>query len=143
MATALDTLKKDLSSNPRTWLVTGAAGFIGSHLLETLLKLNQTVVGFDNFSTGHRHNLEQVREAVSDEVWTKNCKFIEGDITNLEACKQAAKGVDIVLHQAALGSVPRSVADPLATNAANVTGFMNVLLAAREAGVKRGSLRFF
>ncbi|WP_269801888.1 SDR family oxidoreductase [Zobellella maritima] len=126
---------KKLEAYPKTWLITGVAGFIGSNLLETLLKLNQAVVGLDNFATGHKHNLDEVQGSVSTEQWTRFC-FIEGDIRNLEHCQQVCQGVDYVLHQAALGSVPRSIADPITTNAANITGFLNMLVAARDAGVK-------
>lgn len=129
-------IQQNLKENPRSWLVTGCAGFIGSNLLEALLKLGQTVTGLDNFSTGFQHNLDQVQEAVAPEAWQKFC-FIEGDITNAETCAAACKGQDYVLHQAALGSVPRSVADPLTTNENNITGFLNMLAAARDAGVKR------
>ena len=125
---------QDLIRNrPRTWLVTGAAGFIGSHLLETLLKLDQKVVGLDNLSTGNRDN---VKEAVSTRHW-KNCNFIEGDIRSLDQCRRACRSVDVVLHQAALGSVPRSVADPIGVNENNVTGFLNMLVAAHGTGVSR------
>jgi UDP-N-acetylglucosamine/UDP-N-acetylgalactosamine 4-epimerase len=119
-----------------TWLVTGAAGFIGSHLVETLLAQHQHVVGLDNFSTGHRHNLEQVRESVGAEAW-RRFRLLESDIVDPQACRLACEGVDLVLHQAALGSVPRSLADPQATHAANATGFLNMLVAARDAGVRR------
>jgi UDP-N-acetylglucosamine 4-epimerase len=129
-------LSDQLAAQPRTWLVTGSAGFIGSHLLETLLRAGQKVVSLDNFATGHRHNLDQVREAVGAVAWA-NHRFIEGDIADLATCAQACSGVDIVLHEAALGSVPRSIADPLNTHRANATGFLNMLQAAREAGVKR------
>ncbi|MFZ9407508.1 MAG: SDR family oxidoreductase [Burkholderiaceae bacterium] len=125
-----------LPASPRVWLVTGAAGFIGSHLVETLLSLNQTVVGLDNFATGHRRNLESVQAAVSPTQWAA-FRFIEGDIRDASVCAQACAGVQIVLHQAALGSVPRSIADPITSNAANVTGFLNMLVAARDAGVQR------
>ena len=134
--TAYHLLQAQLPAQPQTWLVTGVAGFIGSHLLETLLGLNQRVVGLDNFATGHRHNLDAVQRTVGDAAWA-NFNFIEGDIRNLADCQRACTGVDRVLHQAALGSVPRSLADPITTNAANVTGFLNMLLAARDAGVKR------
>ena len=134
--TAYAQLQQSLVQQPRTWLVTGVAGFIGSHLLETLLGLGQRVVGLDNFATGHRHNLEQVRALVGEANWS-TFKFIEGDIRNLSDCQAACQGVEFVLHQAALGSVPRSLADPITTNAANVTGFLNMLVAARDAGVKR------
>lgn len=125
-----------LAAEPRTWLVTGVAGFIGSNLLETLLKLNQRVVGLDNFSTGHRHNFDEVQSIVSPEQWT-NFRFIVGDICNLADCKAVCQGVDYVLHQAALGSVPRSIADPITTNANNINGFLNMLVAARDAKVRR------
>jgi UDP-N-acetylglucosamine 4-epimerase len=131
-----DRLDAELRAQPRRWLVTGAAGFIGSHLLEALLARGQSVVALDNFATGHRANLEEVRAAVGADAWSR-CRFIEGDIRDLATCQQACVGVDIVLHQAALGSVPRSLADPLATHAANATGFLNMLVAARDAGVQR------
>ncbi|NNM06135.1 MAG: SDR family oxidoreductase [Gemmatimonadetes bacterium] len=118
------------------WLVTGVAGFIGSNLLEALLAMNQQVVGLDNFSTGSPDNLEQVRSAVSPNTWP-NFRFIEGDIRDLETCREAVAGVDHVLHQAALGSVPRSIADPIGTNQANVDGFLNMLVATRDEGVNR------
>lgn len=127
-------VKNDLIGAPRTWLITGAAGFIGSNLLETLLKIDQTVIGLDNFATGHQNNLDEVRSEVSPEQWAR-FHFIEGDITNLSDCQKAVHGVDHVLHQAALGSVPRSIADPLATNTANITGFLNMLLSSRDAQV--------
>ncbi|WP_168400098.1 NAD-dependent epimerase/dehydratase family protein [Acinetobacter indicus] len=128
------TVCEQLQQAPKTWLVTGVAGFIGSNLLETLLKLNQKVVGLDNFATGHQHNLDEVQSLVPPEQWA-NFKFYEGDIRNLEDCQKACAGVDYVLHQAALGSVPRSIADPITTNAANITGFLNMLVAARDAKV--------
>src|SRR5829696_871228 len=121
-----------LKEQPRTWLVTGAAGFIGSNLVEALLNLDQWVVGLDNFSTGYLHNLDQVREGVSGERWSRFA-LIEGDIRILEDCRIACKQVDYVLHQAALGSVPRSIEDPVATNETNVTGFLHMLVAARDA----------
>jgi len=123
-----------LQAAPKTWLITGVAGFIGSNLLETLLRHGQKVVGLDNFATGHRRNLDEVAQRVAAEQW-QNFHFIEGDICNLDDCRTASVGVDYVLHQAALGSVPRSIADPLATNEANISGFLNMLVAAREAGV--------
>lgn len=123
-----------LPSQPKTWLITGAAGFIGSNLLEHLLKLDQRVVGLDNFATGYQRNLDEVRSLVSAEQWAR-FQFIEGDIRNPEDCARACEGVDYVLHQAALGSVPRSLNDPITTNAANITGFLNMLVAARDAGV--------
>ena len=128
--------KRSLSSSPRTWLVTGVAGFIGSNLLQTLLTLEQTVVGLDNFATGHRHNLDEVCGLVGEARWG-NFRFIEGDIRDIETCRKAVDGVDYVLHQAALGSVPRSIEDPLTTNAANVTGFINMLVSAKDAAVDR------
>lgn len=128
-------IKEQLLAQPKTWLVTGVAGFIGSNLLETLLKLNQTVVGLDNFATGHQHNLDEVKSLVSEAQWN-NFTFHQGDIREYSDCEKAIKGVDYVLHQAALGSVPRSIADPLTTNAANITGFINMLQAAKEQGVK-------
>lgn len=129
------TICEQLKQNPKTWLVTGVAGFIGSNLLETLLKFDQTVVGLDNFATGHQYNLNEVQNRVTPEQWA-NFKFYEGDIRNFEDCKKVCAGVDYVLHQAALGSVPRSIADPITTNAANITGFLNMLTAARDAEVK-------
>jgi UDP-N-acetylglucosamine 4-epimerase len=134
--TRYEQVQEQLINNPKTWLVTGVAGFIGSNLLETLLRLNQRVVGLDNFATGHQRNLEEVQGVVSPEQWEK-FKFIKGDIRNLADCCIACDGVDYVLHQAALGSVPRSVTDPIATNSANVTGFLNILVASRDAKVNR------
>jgi UDP-N-acetylglucosamine 4-epimerase len=125
-----------LAERPRRWLLTGSAGFIGSNLLETLLRCGQQVVSLDNFATGHRRNLEQVREAVGDSAWA-NHRFIEGDIADAALCRAACDGVELVLHQAALGSVPRSINDPLATHRANATGFVNMLVAAKDAGVGR------
>lgn len=124
-----------LVASPRRWLVTGSAGFIGSHLLQTLLELGQSVVSLDNFATGHRRNLEEVRRLVGEEAWARH-EFIEGDIVDPATCAQACQGVNVVLHQAALGSVPRSIAQPLATHAANATGFLNMLVAARDAGAR-------
>jgi UDP-N-acetylglucosamine/UDP-N-acetylgalactosamine 4-epimerase len=129
-------IKQHLQGNQRTWLITGVAGFIGSNLLETLLKLGQKVVGLDNFSTGHHHNLDQVKAVVTSAQW-QNFQFIEGDIRNLKDCTTACSGVDYVLHQAALGSVPRSLEDPILTNENNITGFLNMLVSARDAQVKR------
>jgi len=120
----------------KTWLITGIAGFIGSNLLETLLKHDQSVVGLDNFATGHQKNLDEVQSLVTAEQWQR-FRFIEGDIRDLAACKQACESVDFVLHQAALGSVPRSIENPVATNANNIDGFLNMLVAARDANVKR------
>lgn len=127
-------LCEQLASSPKKWLITGVAGFIGSNLLETLLKLGQTVVGLDNFATGHQRNLDEVKSTVSEEHWS-NFSFIEGDIRDYDTCTKAVENVDYVLHQAALGSVPRSIADPLTSNAANVSGFLNMLQAAKEANV--------
>jgi UDP-N-acetylglucosamine 4-epimerase len=129
-------LLKQLSQSPKTWLITGAAGFIGSNLLETLLSLNQGVVGLDNFATGHQRNLDEVQTLVTPTQWA-NFSFIHGDLCNLADCQKAVNGVDYVLHQAALGSVPRSVADPITTNATNISGFLNMLVAARNAKVQR------
>ncbi len=134
--TFYETVKNELLSNPRNWLVTGCAGFIGSNLLEVLLILNQRVVGLDNFSTGYQHNLDEVRKNITEEQWN-NFNFIRGDIRNLEDCRKACKGVQIVLHQAALGSVPRSIEDPINTNANNIDGFLNMLVTARDSGVDR------
>jgi len=131
-----DTVKQELLASPAVWLITGVAGFIGSNLLETLLCLNQKVVGLDNFSTGYRHNLDKVQYELSTEQWG-NFTFIEGDICSLDDCRRACEGVDYVLHQAALGSVPRSLEDPIRTNASNITGFLNMLVAARDAQVRR------
>ncbi|MDD1965643.1 NAD-dependent epimerase/dehydratase family protein [Pseudomonas putida] len=130
-----DEVLKSLASEPKKWLVTGVAGFIGSNLLETLLKLGQTVVGLDNFATGHQRNLDEVKSQVGPEQWG-NFTFIEGDIRTLDDCHRACASVDYVLHQAALGSVPRSLNDPITTNATNIDGFLNMLVAARDAKVK-------
>lgn len=133
-------LQKYLKDNQNTWLVTGAAGFIGSNLVEKLLTLNQKVVGLDTFDTGYQHNID---EAISDanqiagEDLTDNFKFIHGDIRSLQDCQLACKNVDYVLHQAAIGSVPRSIEDPIYTNEANINGFLNMLVASRDAKVKR------
>ncbi|GFE58645.1 SDR family oxidoreductase [Geobacter sp. AOG1] len=136
MSSVYEVLKQELKSNPKTWLVTGCAGFIGSNLLEQLLKLDQAVVGLDNFVTGKRRNLDEVASLVSKEQWAR-FRFIEGDIRDLATCREACSGVDYVLHQAALGSVPRSIDDPITSNASNVTGFLNMLVAAKDAGIKR------
>src|SRR5690606_27708903 len=128
-------LLETLPTNQKTWLITGVAGFIGSNLLEHLLKLNQKVVGLDNFATGHRHNLDEVKTLVTKEQW-ENFVFLDGDICNLQDCQKACEGVDYVLHQAALGSVPRSINDPITTNTTNISGFLNMLVAARDAEVK-------
>jgi len=130
-----ETLTRHLSSKPYTWLVTGAAGFIGSNIVEALLRLDQIVVGLDNFATGYRRNLDEIRDQVSGRQW-KNFHFLEGDIRDFSTCVSACKGIDHVLHQAALGSVPRSLAEPCLTNSVNVDGFLNMLVAARDAGVK-------
>jgi len=129
-------VKKELSDKPKTWLITGVAGFIGSNLLETLLSLGQKVTGLDNFSTGHQHNLEQVKNSVSAENWSR-FTFIEGDMRDLDTCHRACTGADYVLHQAALGSVPRSLEDPITTNQNNIDGFLNMLVAGRDAKVDR------
>jgi len=131
-----ETVQKQLQDAPKRWLITGVAGFIGSNLLETLLELGQQVVGLDNFSTGHRYNLTQVQGTVTPEQWQR-FTLIEGDIRDLAACQKACSGVDYVLHQAALGSVPRSIEDPILTNENNITGFLNMLVASRDAQVKR------
>lgn len=134
--TAYENLVSTLLSQPQTWLVTGVAGFIGSNLLETLLKFNQQVVGLDNFSTGYQHNLDEVRSLVSSSQWA-NFRFIQGDIRQLADCYAACEGVNYVLHQAALGSVPRSLEDPITTNSTNIGGFLNMLVAARDSQVKQ------
>jgi len=148
-----ENLKTKLEADPKIWLITGVAGFIGSNLLETLLKLNQRVVGLDNLSTGYQHNLAEVQKVLSAERWV-NFNFIQGDIRNIDDCRQAMKwndlskksplpyqniphSVDYVLHQAALGSVPRSIADPITTNQTNIDGFLNMLVAARDANISR------
>ena len=131
---AYEKIKKSLISEPKTWLITGVAGFIGSNLLEELLLLNQKVVGLDNFATGFQHNLDEVQGLVNKDQW-QNFTFIEGDIRNLNDCQAACIGVDYVLHQAALGSVPRSIADPINTNDTNISGYLNMLVAARDAKV--------
>jgi len=145
---AYETLKQQLQVQPKTWLITGVAGFIGSNLLEALLKLNQRVVGLDNFSTGHQRNLDEVQTLVTPAQWA-NFQFINGDIRNLNDCNRAmnwttessalspqSTAVDYVLHQAALGSVPRSIEDPITTNQNNIDGFLNILVAARDAKVR-------
>ena len=128
-------VRTHLRSHQYHWLVTGAAGFIGSNLVEALLALGQRVTGLDNFATGYRHNLDQVR-AAAGAGWA-NFRFIEGDIRDAAICREACGGVDFVLHEAALGSVTRSIEDPLSTHATNVTGFLNMLVGARDAGVRR------
>ncbi|MCW5619761.1 MAG: SDR family oxidoreductase [Burkholderiales bacterium] len=129
-------LLSTLLSTRYRWLVTGGAGFIGSHLAETLLQFGQHVVTLDNLSTGHRRNLDQVKSAVGSDAWQRH-RFMEGDIRDLHTCRSACMGVDFVLHHAALGSVPRSIADPIEANEANVSGFLNMLVASRDAKVKR------
>lgn len=129
-------VRRHLRTHRYHWLITGVAGFIGSNLLEALLALDQRVTGLDNFSTGYRHNLDQVRESVGPDAW-RSVRFIEGDIRNLRDCHQACREVDHVLHHAALGSVSRSIEDPILTNDSNVTGFLNMLVASRDAGIKR------
>ena len=136
MTSKYQKLQAHLKNKPSTWLITGVAGFIGSNLLETLLKLNQRVVGLDNFATGHQRNLDEVKGEVTTDQWAL-FNLIEGDIRRLQDCQQACKGVDYVLHQAALGSVPRSIEDPIATNQTNIDGFLNILVAARDANVER------
>ncbi len=133
---AYEKLQSELKASPAKWLVTGVAGFIGSNLLEELLKLDQSVVGLDNFSTGKQANLEEVSELVSPAQWSR-FRFLEGDLTDLATCERACAGMDFVLHQAAIGSVPRSLLDPLRYHHSNVTGFLNLLVAARDARVKR------
>ena len=135
MSKSYENVKGRLRAQPQTWLITGVAGFIGSNLLETLLKLDQQVIGMDNFSTGYQRNLDEVRLLVSPDQWNR-FRFVEGDIRSIEDCRKACNGIDYVLHQAALGSVPRSIEDPLLTNACNIDGFVNMLVAARDAGVK-------
>jgi UDP-N-acetylglucosamine 4-epimerase len=134
--TEFERVQIELRSDRGTWTVTGAGGFIGSHLVETLLSLDQTVVGLDNFSTGKRENLDDVRASVGEARW-KRFSLVEGDIRDPESCAQACEGADYLLHQAALGSVPRSIADPATSTAVNVDGFVNMMVAAREAQVRR------
>lgn len=141
MPTAYEILLARLSTEPKVWLVTGVAGFIGSNLLEALLKQDQIVVGLDNFSTGFQYNLDEVQTLVSPQQWAR-FNFIKGDIRNIEDCNRACDGVDFVLHQAALGSVPRSLADPITTNSANITGFLNMLVAAKDANSGKGVASF-
>ncbi len=128
--------REHLEGRPYRWLISGVAGFIGSHLLETLRQLNQQVTGLDNFMTGHRHNLDQVRGVVGPAAW-RHFDFIEGDIRDADACRRASKGADFLLHHAALGAVPRSLSDPVLSNDVNVGGFLRILTAARDAGVRR------
>lgn len=135
MTTKFEQVKQQLIAQPKTWLVTGCAGFIGSNLLEFLLKHEQKVVGLDNFATGFQHNLDEVQGVVSAEQWSR-FRFIEGDIRDLKVCQEAVKGVSYVLHQAALGSVPRSLNDPITTNAVNIDGFLNMMVASRDEEVE-------
>ena len=138
--TKYEQVQNYLKDNQKTWLVTGVAGFIGSNILEKLLTLDQKVVGLDNFETGYKHNIDEaIQDAchVSGKNITDNFKFIEGDIKSISHCEQACVGVDYVLHQAAIGSVPRSIDDPMGTNAANIDGFLNMLLASKNANVRR------
>ncbi|HEY2952230.1 MAG TPA: SDR family oxidoreductase [Verrucomicrobiae bacterium] len=134
--TVLEQTKAELKAAPKTWLITGVAGFIGSNLLETLLQLDQTVVGLDNLATGHRKNLDQVRQLAGPDPW-RRFTLIEGDLRNLATCQQACRGVDVVLHHAALGSVPVSLEDPIQAHAVNITGALNMLVAARDRRVSR------
>ena len=134
MTNQYETKLKALKDSPRRWLITGVAGFIGSNLLEALLLNNQKVIGLDNFFTGYQHNLDEVRSLVGQR-WS-NFEFINGDIRDIGVCHKSCKGVDYVLHQAALGSVPRSVLDPITTNAVNIDGHLNMLVAARDANVE-------
>ncbi len=134
--TAYEKLRTELQNEPRTWLVTGGAGFIGSNIIESLLKLGQKVVGLDNFATGNKKNLAEVKQLVGPSRW-KNFKFIAGDIGDWDTCQRACRRVDYVSHQAALGSVPRSIEEPLTTNENNITGFLSLLVAARDNEVKR------
>ncbi|PHR59495.1 MAG: LPS biosynthesis protein WbpP [Arcobacter sp.] len=129
-------LINEFKTTQKTWLITGIAGFIGSNLAEFLLKHNQNVVGLDNFSTGYQKNLDMIKQSVGENKY-KNLKFIEGDISDYSVCEKACDGVNIVLHQAALGSVPRSIADPITSNLSNITGFLNMLTAAKNEGIKR------
>lgn len=135
MPTPYQQCQADLQARPKTWLITGVAGFIGSNLLETLLGLGQTVIGLDNFATGHKQNLDEVRAKIGENAWQR-FSFIEGDICDLDTCRFAVREADYVLHQAALGSVPRSIADPIATNQANIDGFLKILVAAKDEGVE-------
>lgn len=135
MSTRYQEVTANLQTEPKVWLVTGCAGFIGSNLLETLLRMDQKVVGLDNFATGHQYNLDEVQKTVTPGQW-ENFTFHEGDIRDLDACRKAVAGVDHALHQAALGSVPRSLQDPITTNGVNINGFLNMLVAARDEKVQ-------
>lgn len=128
-------IQKELRANPSVWLITGVAGFIGSNLLQTLLDLGQKVVGLDNFLTGYKKNLQMVRDLLGAEAWSR-FTFIEGDIRDIATCRKACVNVEHVLHEAALGSVPRSIDDPILSNSCNIDGFLNMLIAARDAGAK-------
>jgi UDP-N-acetylglucosamine 4-epimerase len=134
--TAFEQLLETFKIEQKTWLITGNAGFIGSNITEFLLNHNQKVVGLDNFSTGYQHNIDDVLSLVGEKN-AKNFTFIEGDIADIKTCQKACEGVDIVLHQAALGSVPRSIDDPITSNRSNITGFLNMLTTAKDAGIKR------
>lgn len=133
MANRYEKMQEELHNHPQKWLVTGAAGFIGSHLVQNLLEFEQNVVGIDNFATGYQHNLEDIQARVSEEQWDR-FHFLEADIADIEVCRRACGGVERVLHQAAIGSVPRSMIDPLTTHSANVDGYINMLIAAKDAG---------
>ena len=137
---ALERVKNKIIAKPKVWLITGVSGFIGSNLLEQLLKIEQKVIGLDNFSTGKRNNLNEVKKNVSEKQW-KKFQFIEGDIRNIDVCREACKSVSYVLHQAALGSVSRSVNNPIETNETNVTGFLNMLIAAPGKASKKVYIR--
>lgn len=128
-------VQEQLKNQPQTWLITGVAGFIGSNLLETLLHLDQRVIGLASFATGHQRNLDEACSLVTQAQW-KRFSFIRGDICDLVTCKRVCEGVDYVLQQAALGSVPRSLAHPITSNSTNISGFLNMLVVARDAGVK-------
>lgn len=134
--TAYENLQTELRENPRTWMITGVAGFIGSNLLETLLKLDQNVIGIDNFATGFQRNLDQVAEAVTPDQWHR-FRFVNGDICDRDNCLEACEGAEIILHQAAINSAPRSIDDPYTSHHVNVDGFITLFLAARDSGVKR------
>ena len=134
--TAYEDLQIDLRAHPKTWMITGVAGFIGSNLLETLLKLDQNVIGIDNFVTGFQRNLDQVAEAVTPEQWSR-FRFVKGDICDRDDCLDACNGAEIILHQAAINSAPRSIDDPYTSHHVNVDGFVTLFLAARDSGVKR------
>jgi UDP-N-acetylglucosamine 4-epimerase len=136
MTNAYEQAREKLERAPKSWLVTGAAGFIGSNLVETLLRLGQNVVGLDNFATGHRRNLADIESSLGVSAWSR-FHLMEGDIRDLDTCRKAVADIDHVLHQAALGSVPRSLADPLTTNAVNIEGALNMLTAARDEKFSR------